>query len=297
MIFDPEPAECDHPWYATIRASENFPELRQWCQATFNEVAEQLDKDFPDRFRRELPQRISELFFAHAFAKVGWRPVARVPGFDFAYELGNGRLLVEVTTPSEQPADNYEVWEKDGISGGHVDDKSIDSALLRLTSGFCKKAEIAAERIEKGLVRENDYVVIAISGLQISQNTPVLLDSGVQIPDFIRAFLPVGPLVADVPIDKASSIQTTFRREFSAEIQKAEGKQPVKRSAFLDDAFAHIHGVAFTSLNAAAIEMSAEQIAVLHNPSAYWTSEVPRLGMGIEYEVAIEEGGFRIDRR
>lgn len=297
MLFGPEPMKGDHPWYATIRGSKNFPELRQWCQATYEQAAGQLDKDFPDRFRRDLPQRISELFFAHAFAKVGWKAVARVPGFDFAYELGDGRLLVEVTTPAEQPADTYEGWEKGGSSGSHVDDKSIDAALLRLTSGFCTKARIAAERIEKGDVRENDYIVVAISGLRISQNTPVSLDSGVQIPDFVRAFLPIGPLVADVPIEKAGKIDAIYRREFSGEIPKSEGKLPVKRSAFLDDAFAHIHAVAFTSLNAAAIEKSAEQIGVLHNPSAKWASEAPSLRMGVEYDVAIEEDGFLINRR
>ena len=297
MLFDPEPAEGDHKWYGTIRASEMFPEFRGWCEVTFAECHAQLDEDFPDRFRREMPQRISELFFAHAFSLAGWKPAPRVNGFDFAYDIPEGgRLLVEVTAPSAPPDDTYKSWGENGVKGFSYDDASVDAALLRLTSGFSSKAKIVGDRIASGDVRNDDYVVIAISGLNVTQETPVRLEVGGLPPDFARAFLPIGPLVVTEHFGENEGERFKYGHEFSGEILR-DGKAPVERTALLDGKFNHVHAIAFSPLDALGVEKSREQIGVLHNPSAAWPHAPLNLGMSAEYTVVIESDGFRLAAR
>lgn len=114
MLFDRADDETDHRYYRNLSKPDFRPDITAWCEATFEHAQMLLDDDFPARFRRETPQRISELLFAAAFLDAGWEPLGRVQGFDLAFKLGDGRLLVEITTPAPHSSDTWTEETGDG---------------------------------------------------------------------------------------------------------------------------------------------------------------------------------------
>jgi hypothetical protein len=107
MLFDGADHERDHRYFRNLGKTDFRPDIAAWCEATFERAQMLLDDDFASRFRRETPQRISELLFAAAFLDAGWEPLGRVPGFDLAFRMGDGRLLVEITTPEPHSSNTW----------------------------------------------------------------------------------------------------------------------------------------------------------------------------------------------
>lgn len=296
MLFEREPNDLDHKWYGTIRSTVTFADFRHWCEEAFGRVQSVLDSDFSVQFGSQMPQRVSELFYADALIQSGWKATERVPGFDFTFELpSGGRLLVEVTTPAPQAAGSWtEDWNGDFHSFSY-DEAGIDAALLRLTHGFWEKSKIIKAKVDNGLVNEDDYVIVALSGLRISQETPVTLEIDGAIPDFVRAFLPIGTLTATAKFGEGVSDKWVWGHAYSAQIDKKGGGK-VERTAFLENRFPYVHAVAFTPLDPLAVRKAANCIGVLHNPSAKWIANRPLIGIGPEYRVQIEEDQFYLLR-
>lgn len=296
MLFEREPNENDHKWYGVVRASANYPDFRDWCDEVYEAAQSVLDHDFVVQFGPQMPQRISELYYADAFLRSGWKPVERVPGFDFAFELANGgRLLVEVTTPAPQDSTSWNGSSSGDFFSFSYDDAGIDAALLRLTGGFWEKSKIVQKKAEEGLVADNDYVVIALSGLRISQETPVSLEIDGAVPDFVRAFLPIGPLTATVQVGEGASDDCVWGHAYSGKIDKT-GTSAVERTAFLDDMFPHVHAVAFAPLNVLTVRDNTQCIGVLHNPKAPYSVDRPVIGIGPEYRVEIGDDQFHLQK-
>jgi hypothetical protein len=299
-LFEAEPTDADHRGYKHLRSSEFRPEIRDWCEDVYQRSAGLLDENFCDIFRRELPQRLSELFFAAAFLDAGWEPIDRVTGFDLAFRFGEGRLLVEITTPAPQESDTYVTEERDGFTLWSTDEGSEDAALRRLTGSFKSKADRVQKLVDAGAITEQDYVVIAISGLRLNQETPIAPDIGGEVPQFAKAFLPIGsryvtiklgPGAEDEPAEGGYAFKGTIEQE---------GKASVDRDFFLRPDFRYIDAVAYTPFHVGGPgdgpPQSIRQCAVLHNPSAKRGKAPIKLGMGEEYRVEVDDGHFRLDR-
>ncbi len=290
MLFDVEPADTDHLYFTNLSNPEFRPDIMEWCEETYARAQPLLDEDFPARFRRETPQRISELLFAAAFLDAGWKPVGRVPGFDLAFEMGSGRLLVEVTAPGPHSDETWEEETRDGVTVWSADATTEDAELLRLTGGFFTKAEKIRQRCEKDEISDEDYVVIALSAFQLSQETPRSPEIGGTVPDFAKGFLPIGSRVVifklnERPVDGGWEYKPTIERE---------GKEPIPRDAFLQPDFKHIHAIAYTPLHFGEPINPIQECAALHNPMARPKAEAVRLGLGHEYGVEIGEDDFSL---
>lgn len=293
MLFDGTELETDHRYFRNLGKTEFRPDVAAWCEATFKRARLLLDDDFPTRFRRETPQRISELLFAAAFLDAGWEPLGRVPGFDLAFKMGEGRLLVEITTPEPHSPDTWTEEKGDGYTSWATDAKTEDAALRRLTSGFATKAEAIRKHWEAGEITEGDYVVIAISGFRLSQEAPVAPEIGGPVPDFAKAFLPIGSRYVTVRMGDGSDTPLDGGWQFKATIDQ-EGKQPVDRDFFLRAEFQHIHAVAYTPLHFGEPISPIKECAALHNPMARSKDHVVALGMGCEFGVEIGDREFSI---
>jgi hypothetical protein len=293
MLFDGTEFETDHPHFRSLGKTDFRPDIKLWCEATFERAEMLLDGDFPARFRRETPQRISELFFAAAFLDAGWEPIGRVPGFDLAFNLGEGRLLVEITTPEPHSA---ETWTEEKYDGGPVwstDDRTEDAALRRLTNGFSTKAEAIRKRCDAGEISAADYIVVAISGFRLSQESPVALEIGGPVPDFAKAFLPIGSRYVTVRLDGHADTPIDGGWQFKATINQ-EGKGPVDRDFFLRPCFQHIHAVAYTPLHFGEPISPINECAALHNPMALPKGGVVALRLGSDLVIDIDEDEFTI---
>lgn len=293
MLFDGNELATDHAYFQNLGNPNFRPDVAAWCEATFERAQTLLDHDFPARFRRETPQRISELLFAGAFLDAGWEPLARVPGFDLAFAMGDGRLLVEITTPESHSSNTWTEEKGDGYTVWSTDAKTEDAALRRLTSGFATKAEAIRKHYEAGEITEADYVVVAISGFRLSQEAPVAPEIGGHVPDFAKAFLPIGSRYVTVRIRDESDTPLDSGWQFKATIDQ-EGKQPVDRDFFLRPEFQHIHAVAYTALHFGEPISPVHECAALHNPKARSKDQAVVLRLGCEYGVEIGDGRLSI---
>lgn len=292
-LFDGAGLETDHRFFRNLGKTDFRPDIAAWCEATFERSQMLLDDDFPARFRRETPQRISELLFAAAFLDAGWEPLGRVPGFDLAFKLGEGRLLVEITTPEPHSADTWTETKGDGYTSWSTDAKTEDAALRRLTGSFATKAEAIRKHCDAGEISAVDYIVVAISGFRLSQETPVAPEIGGPVPDFAKAFLPIGSRYVTVRLGDDTDTPMDGGWHFKATIDQ-EGKNPVDRDFFLRPEFQHIHAVAYTPLHFGEPISPVKECAALHNPMARPKGEAIALGLGCEFGVDIGENEFAI---
>lgn len=293
MLFDGTELSTDHRYFRNLGKTDFRPDIVAWCEATFERSQLLLDEDFPVRFRRETPQRISELLFSAAFLDAGWEPLGRVPGFDLAFKLGGGRLLIEITTPEPHSSDTWTEEKGVGHTIWSTDNKTEDAALRRLTGGFATKAEAIRKRCEAGEISAADYIVVAISGFRLSQESPVALEIGGPVPDFAKAFLPIGSRYVTVRLDENADTPIDDGWQFQATIEQA-GKNPVDRNFFLRPDFRHIHAVAYTPLHFGTPISPVKECAALHNPMSRPKSEAIALGLGWEFGVDIGENEFTI---
>lgn len=174
-----------------------------------------------------------------------------------------------------------------------TDAKTEDAALRRLTGSFATKAEAIRKHCEAGEIAESDYVVIAISGFRLSQETPGAPEIGGPVPDFAKAFLPIGSQYVTVRLGDDSDTPMDGGWKFKATIAQ-EGKQPVDRDFFLRPEFQHIHAVAYTPLHFGEPISPTNECAALHNPMSRSKDQAVALGMGCEYGVEIGESEFSI---
>ena len=293
MLFDGTELETDHRYFRNLGKTDFRPDIATWCEATFERARMLLDGDFRERFRRETPQRISELLFAAAFLDAGWEPLGRVSGFDLAFVLGEGRLLVEITTPEPHSSGTWTEEKGEGYTSWSTDAKTEDAALRRLTGGFATKAEAIRKHFEVGAIAEGDYVVIAISGFRLSQESPVAPEIGGPVPDFAKAFLPIGSQYVTFRIGADSDVPSDCGWQFKATIDQ-EGKRPVDRDFFLRSEFQHIHAVAYTPLHFGEPISPVKECAALHNPMARSKDQAVPLRLGREYGVEIGKDEFSI---
>ncbi|MEP7348462.1 MAG: hypothetical protein ABI668_00765 [Sphingorhabdus sp.] len=293
MLFDGRELETDHRYFRNLGKTEFRPDITVWCEATFDRAQMLLDDDFPTRFRRETPQRISELLFAAAFMDAGWKPQSRVAGFDLAFEMGEGRLLVEVTTPDPHSSDTWTEEKREGFTVWSTDAKTEEAALRRLTGGFATKAEAIRKRYNAGEITENDYVAVAISGFRLSQEAHGAPEIGGPVPDFAKAFLPIGSRYVTVRLGDSSEEPAEGGWQFKATIDQ-EGKTPVDRDFFLRPEFQHIHAIVYTPLHFGEPISPIKECAVLHNPMANLRNQAVPLRLGCEYVVEIGDDEFSI---
>lgn len=293
MLFDATERESDHVYFQKLKKPTFRPDIVAWCEATYERARNLLDSDFPTVFRRETPQRISELLFSAAFLDAGWQPLDRIPGFDLAFQMENGRLLVEITTPEPHSSDTWTEVRKNGITLYRADENTMDAALRRLTSSFATKASKIRERCEKGDISKSDYIVIAISGFRLNQETPFPPEIGGPVPDFAKAFLPIGAQYVNIQIGNESNIPSGGGWKFKPTIDQA-GKNPVDRDFFLRPEFNHIHAVAYTPLRFSAPICPIMECEALHNPMACAKDRAVPLRLGSEYGVEVGENEFSI---
>lgn len=295
-LFASNPKDTDHRFYRNLGSKSFRPEIREWCDKAYGRSCDLLDTDFCERFRRDTPQRFSELFFAEAFLEAGWDPIDRVKGFDLAFRQGEGRLLVEITTPDPPPPDSWHSEVRNGATIWSADETSEDAALRRLTGGFASKAELIRKQSS---LEDSDYVVIALSGLRMSQETPIAPEIDGPVPQFAKAFLPIGSRyvrfrLGDRP-DKDEATESGYL--FKATIDQS-GKTPVDRDFFLRPDFEHISAVIYSPLHFGGPSdgppKPIEQCAVLHNPMSKRGSEPVKLGLGHEFGVSVEENQFTL---
>lgn len=294
------PLDSDHVWYRNVvDATGPGRDVREAWERAYDCLRPALDADFLTKFRRQTPDHAAELMFGTALLNAGWSLAPRTTGFDFTFTKAGkpGRLLVEVVTP-EPPSSG--AWEETPIMGGKgtfysYDQSSRDAAMLRLTSAFCRKADVIKAAVLDGRATADDYRVIAISGVRIKQEMGLYLSACGALPEYAEAFLPIGALTVPITVPRDFSEPPKFgdaRYVYSGQIPKP-GRTPVERCAFLCDAFAHVDAVIFSSLLMVGSDAPEVDMSALHNPFSERGAPI-MLGLGADYTVSVSDDEFSV---
>jgi hypothetical protein len=136
-----------------------------------------------------------------------------------------------------------------------------DGTVLRFRSVLRDKTHKIQAYCEDGIIRNNQAVVIAISGMKMPHRW-----SGLYPPEIVRAVYPVNHLVLD--LNRSTHEVVGSRVEYRDRIGKANGS-PVATNAFLDSEFSVISAVLFGEadwINRA--EPPGAEFKIVHNVTA-----------------------------
>jgi hypothetical protein len=303
MAMDLFKGEGKHPWFPRLKSSnhEISKQIRAFCNKTYSENADYLDKNFIEAFQNNTPARFSELFFLQAFKEVGWTLIDQVTGFDFAFERSDhqGRLLVEVTTPESAPTLSLEtIPEINGARSYSISNDDVDLALTRLTGAVLHKARLIDQRIADKGTHDNDYKLVAISGLPLNQESTCSIYANGLPPDYAAGFLPIGSLVVDlaIPTIGRDPVRTLgWRQDYNPTIKKSDTVE-FNRDSFLTGEYPNIDAIVYSPVGLSRLDSLSVQITTLHNPTSSWVRERPLIGFEADYFSEIKDEGFILKR-
>lgn len=297
MLFSTQPQDRFHRWYNRLAdlspLSDDGRRVRRFCELAYKELRSALDDDFDKRFRLDTPQRFAELYFGKALLDIGWTLEERVSPFDFHFKDLNGQsVLVEVVTPTPISREGIERHSAEGgTTITSMSGKAREASLTRLTSAFYDKTKLISE---KKLTRSDDRIVIAISGLRLSQEGYWPIGATGLPADFIEAFLPIGPISATFKLRKgAQNTDCTFERNYCEAFYKANGV-PIYQTAFFNNDFSYIDAIIYSEMSLLSVDCPSRSISALFNPASNCSGfEIP---VGCQYRVDITDSDFSVTR-
>lgn len=242
-IWEEDGKDENYQWY---RSRDSFKDLRAWADATYykNGMSEYLDKNFLEQLRnRDFFARIWELKVAEYLSLTKLKMIpTKGAGADFCIELGDGRKIwieAVLATPSESLKQFRESRLK--ANGNLVDYPAHSMALRYSSSLFGKGTKIRDKYIGKGLIGEDDIVLIAISGY------PPATGLDPEIEHFLRAIMPMGDPVVHISADGTPLDPTIPRSTHSSMLSqlKGNGSEVLKQFLYPGTEFAFINGVLF----------------------------------------------------
>jgi hypothetical protein len=145
---------------------------------------------------------------------------------------------------------------------GEFHEFPTESVLLRFTNALDEKRRRYHNALTKGIISEDDQYVLAINSRGIRTDVP----HEKNMPLFLRAFLPIGPLV--VPFNVTTEQWEEAFYQHRPEINKLNGS-PVSTRTFLDEEAQFCSVVLHSGVDCANYPAQlGDDFTILHNPNA-----------------------------
>lgn len=266
-LFDVDGANLDLG-FENLKIAE-FPieqQLRAMLQEMWARYEPYADPDFRQGFARDVDGRFWEMYLGCTLLEAGRR---LLPVTDRQREGGqpdlcvleeDRRIWIEAITPDEGASGPDQTVRPVPIKeGGGLVAAPIRQAQLRASSAFWTKAQRIARYIEQGVIAPEDIRIIAISasrfGVYVAeQPLPLIMTTLFPIGD---AFITIDRDTGDV-LDEGFHAAPMIHRE----------RNPIPRTAFLDERFADISGVIWSRVGLGNLSRQARPITYVHNPLA-----------------------------
>lgn len=249
------------------------------------------DPDFRQGFARDVDGRFWEMYLGCALIEAGRTllPVAdrqREGGQpDLCVLDGDRRIWIEAITPDEgAPGPDQIVRPVPINEGGSLVAAPIRQAQLRTSGAFWTKAQKIARYIEQGVIAPEDTRIIAISasrfGVYVAERP---------LPLIMTTLFPIGDAFITIDRDTGDVLEEGFHA--SPLIHRE--RNPIPRTAFLDERFADISGVIWSRVGLGNLSRQARPISYVHNPLAQvplpsnwgvWDREFVTTRQGEEWE-------------
>lgn len=253
-----------HETYINMRdrVAPMCAEPRRYCEALWSIYEPLADDHFIEQFARHPEQRFWEMYLACTFADLGFAIQSSNEGPDLLVQHRDKRIWIEAIAPTpgvDQSPDRVPPIVP--ISeGGVASEVPVDKIKLRYTSALSEKTRKAKAYIENRLITEDDLIVVAISGAEMSSRS-----RGPGIPYIVRAVFPIGAPYVDFHIG-TDTTESGYHSQFS--VKKMSGAD-VPMTAFLDSAYARVSGLIFGPKGIGNTpEILGSDLITVHNPLA-----------------------------
>lgn len=223
--------------------SDTSEVLRKWVDEAYYDkgLGQYLDKNFVNELRdNDFYSRLWELEVAEWLQKTGIKMLpTNGKGFDFCLALDDGKKIwIEAVLATED--DELKAIQKHALDTGEVYNTPREQFALRYSSVlFAKANKIKEKYLDR--VDENDYVLIAVSGYQMS-----MMGSSIDL--FMLGILPIDFQLVHFstdgkPLDPNLQRPThTVKREYL----KKTGVPVKKEFLYPSEHFPYISGVLFS---------------------------------------------------
>lgn len=268
-LFDIDGANLDFGFENLKAAQAPIEEqLRAMLQEMWERYEPYADPDFRQGFARDVDGRFWEMYLGCTLLEAGHTllPVIdrqRQGGQPDLCVLDDGRRIwIEAITPGEGAPGRDQVVRPVPIDeGGGVVPAPIRQAQLRTSSAFWTKAQKIERYIEQGVIAPEDTRIIAISasrfGVYVSEQP---------LPLIMTTLFPIGD--AYITIDREAGDVVAEGFHAAPFIHRDRDREPIPRSAFLDEGFADISGVIWSRIGIGNLSRQVRPITYVHNPLA-----------------------------
>lgn len=254
--------------FENLKAAE-FPieqQLRVMLQEMWARYEPYADPDFRQGFARDVDGRFWEMYLGCTLLETGRTllPVSnrqREGGQpDLCVLEGDRRIWIEAITPDEgAPGPDQIVRPVPFNEGGSLVAAPIRQAQLRTSGAFWTKAQKIGHYIEKRVIAPEDTRIIAISGSRFGVYAPEQ-----PLPLVMTTLFPIGDAFITIDRDTGDVLEEGFH---TAPLIHRE-RNPIPRTAFLDERFADISGVIWSRVGLGNLSRQIRPITYVHNPLA-----------------------------
>jgi hypothetical protein len=224
------------------------------------------DPDFRQGFARDVDGRFWEMYLGCTLLEAGRTllPAAerqRDGGQPDLCVIEDGRRIwIEAITPDDgAPGPDQIVRPVPINQGGALIAAPIRQAQLRTSSAFWTKAQIISRYIAQGVIAAEDTRIIAISasrfGVYVTEQP---------LPLIMSTLFPIGN--AYITIDRET--EEVVEEGFHPSPLIHRDRNPIPRTAFLDERFAHVSGVIWSRISLGNLSRQSRPLTYVHNPLA-----------------------------
>lgn len=293
-LFDIDGDNLDRG-FMNLRSAESAHEqhLHSQIEAMWVTYEPYADPDFAQGFARDVDARFWEMYLGCVLLETGRTllPVAdrlRHGGQPDLCVIDEGRRIwIEAIAPDEGAPGPDQVTRPVPLNqGGGLFAAPIRQGQLRTSGAFWTKAQKIARYIEQGVIAAEDTRIIAISasrfGVYVSEQP---------FPLIMTTLFPIGD--AYVTIDRATGDLLEEGFHTSPLIERE--RNPIPRTAFLDERFADVSGVIWSRVGLGNMSRRSRPITYVHNPLAHvplptnwgvWDREFVTTPNGDEWETS-----------
>lgn len=224
------------------------------------------DADFRQGFARDVDGRFWEMYLGCTLLEAG-RSLLPVVGRqreggqpDLCVLEDGRRIWIEAITPDEgAPGPDQIVRPVPINEGGGLIAAPIRQAQLRTSGAFWTKAQKISRYIEQGVIAPEDTRIIAISasrfGVYVAEQP---------LPLIMTTLFPIGDAFITIDRDTGDVVEEGFH---AAPLIHRE-RDPIPRTAFLNERFADISGVIWSRVGLGNLSRQVRPITYVHNPLA-----------------------------
>ena len=230
-----------------------YPTVRQKCKALWEHFIPLADTKFISQFANHFSGGYWEMLLAQTLREQDFMLASEDDGPDIRTTINDRTVYFEAICPTSGDGDN----EVLGLpASDYVQALKQNPITLRLTSAFVNKCRAFQKYLDKGVVAQDDILVIAINGSSI----PDIRIENRECPEIVKIAYGIGSYEISKNLHTGKVTGCYLERNF---VVSPKGSQ-IPTNLFLDLSNRHISAVLYTYQDA----FNSGGYYLVHNPNA-----------------------------